>query len=100
MSYSHRIEFLGYDSEIYNPDTGMYEGGGNVTDVLPCSVSDLGIHQSMQLFGDFQLNRKVVRLQQPYTKPFNRVRLDGFVYVVKTQKLDKTVFYLEMANHG
>lgn len=90
---------MGNDTEVYNPETGLYEGGDVVLDTIPCSVSDLGIQQSMQLFGDYQLNRKVVRLQQPYTTPFSRVRLDGVFYLVKTKKLDRKVFYVERDGH-
>lgn len=86
--------------EVYNPDTGSYEGGTANEVVLPCFISDLGLERSMVVFGDYRKERKVVRLLRPYTNKVDYAMFDNQKYRIIIERLDATVWYLERENHG
>lgn len=100
MRYSDRITFVTETEEVYNPDTGEYEGGNPVTETKPCNLSPLGIDRTVSLFGELDINMSVTRLQQPYTSPYTYVAVNGKRMNVRRHVKHRSgsVFYLEGVN--
>ncbi|MCB2835986.1 hypothetical protein K3M97_08850 [Streptococcus dysgalactiae subsp. dysgalactiae] len=95
MRYADRITFVKATDERYDPDLGEYTTGETTQKVLPCFVMDLGMAESVQIFGDYQKDRKVIYLKQPYTKTFDYCEYKGKRYKAQANKLGAVVFYLE-----
>nr|WP_232009603.1 hypothetical protein [Streptococcus dysgalactiae] len=53
------------------------------------------MEKSVQIFGDYQKDRKVIYLKQPYTKAFDYCEYDGKRYKAKANKQSEAVLYLE-----
>ena len=101
MRFNERITFVLEYEGGYNPITGEHDPAREETETAPCNLSTLGIERTNELFG--QLDRKIIvaRLQRPYVKPFDFIRIDGQKYNVKRQSdYRKGVFYLEGVTHG
>ncbi|HFI0463818.1 TPA: hypothetical protein ACGO1T_001022 [Streptococcus suis] len=92
------IEIATPESLRYDPETGEYVKSEVNRVEKPCHLSDLGISNSIQLFGTQYEDAKVIRLDQPYTKPFNYIELNGFYYAVIDVKLSGLVFYIRRAD--
>ena len=101
MRFNERITFVREYEGGYNPITGEHEPVREETETAPCNLSTLGIERTNELFG--QLDRKIIvaRLQRPYVKSFDFIRIKGQKYNVKRQSdYRKGVFYLEGVTHG
>lgn len=95
MRYNDRIVFIDKRDEVYNPDTGEYEAGTVSKETVPCFVMDLGLERSVQLFGDYAKERKVVYIRRQLTKSYHHCEYRGKAYKLITDKQNATVFYLE-----
>lgn len=91
------MEILNETGGGYNPDTGRHEPPVTQFTVLPCNVSSLGIDRRRALFGDFDVERIVVRLQQPYEGAITKAIVEGKAYKLTqhNQFNPRTAFYLE-----
>lgn len=98
MRYADRIVFLKRGAEYYDPDIGEYVGGTNEEFVLPCQVVDLGIEKSVQVFGDYALERKICYLQNPLTVTNATCVYEDKKYKVLTDRQNSKILYLEGDN--
>lgn len=101
MRYADRITFVVEAAdEVYNPETGEYEGGEPVKEMLPCNISPLGINRTVQMFGAVDVSIEIARLQQPYKKDFDYVEVGGKRRGIKQHVPHRSgsVFYLEGVN--
>ena len=70
----------------YDATTGNY-ADDTVTEVKRyASVTDSGEKTMMLIYGAIKQGSKTIRLQQPYTAPYTRIRIDKAVYTVDRQK--------------
>ncbi len=70
----------------YDANTGDY-ASDTVTEVKKyASVTDSGTQTMMLIYGAIKQGSKTIRLQQPFTAPFSRIRIDKAVYTVDRQK--------------
>ncbi|WP_243091766.1 hypothetical protein [Streptococcus dysgalactiae] len=95
MRFANRITFVKATDERYDPDLGEYTHTEIIRKTLPCLVMDMGMEKSVQIFGDYQKDRKVIYLKQSYTKAFDYCEYDGKRYKAQANKLGAIVFYLE-----
>ncbi|MFM0795997.1 hypothetical protein P7J53_10700 [Streptococcus suis] len=98
MRYADRIVFIKTGAEYYDPDIGEYISGANEEFVLPCHIVDLGIEKSMQIFGDYALERKICYLQNPLTVTTAICVYKDKKYKVLTDRQNSKVLYLEGDN--
>lgn len=98
MRYADRIVFLKKGAEYYDPDIGEYIGGTDEEFILPCQVVDLGVEKSMQIFGDYKLERKICYLQNSLTFMNVVCVYKDKKYKVLTDKQNSKVLYLEGDN--
>ncbi|VTT01663.1 hypothetical protein [Streptococcus dysgalactiae] len=95
MRYADRISFVTNQDERYDPDLGEYTHTETISETKPCFAMEMGVEKSVQIFGDYQKDRKVIYLKQPYTKAFDYCEYDGKRYKAQANKLGAIVFYLE-----
>ncbi|MCK4024893.1 hypothetical protein [Streptococcus iners] len=98
MRYADRIVFIKTGAEFYDPDIGEYISGANEEFVLPCHIVDLGVEKSMQIFGDYALERKICYLQNPLTVTNVVCVYKDKKYKVLADKQNSKVLYLEGDN--
>lgn len=101
MRYSDRVTFITESEGDYNPGTGGYDEPKLSEDTKPCNISSLGVERSVKLFGEVDISVIVVRMQRPYSIPFDRVEVLSGMYKGKynvrnhAPHRSKSVFYLE-----
>jgi len=101
LRFSDRITFVTEKEGGYNPITGEHEEAKLEMVTKPCNLSTMGVDRTNELFGQIDKKITVARLQSPYTKPFDYVRIKGQKYNVKRQSdYRKGVFYLEGVSGG
>lgn len=72
----------------YNPVTGNYDGEAIAEVKRYASVSDVGDEVLRLIYGELKQGCLVVRLQNHYTEPFDRIRIGDKVYSTdKTRRL-------------
>ena len=89
MRYDTKVLFVdGSGSEVYNPITGRNEKAEPIIEEVWANVTTLGTDRHIELFGDVNQSRLVVRLLNHYEKPYTEIRINGTKYRVEmTQKL-------------
>lgn len=95
MREDGRVTFVTTQGGAYNPRTHQYDPVTEVEKVKACHISDLGLDESVRVFGNYQEHRKVIRFGQPYLEHFDFIRYQGKQYKALLHRLDKTVFYIE-----
>ena len=87
MRYDTPIYFQTVTPGEYDANTGNY-AAETVTEVKRyASVTDSGTQTMMLIYGELKQGSKTIRLQQPYTSPFRRIRIGDKVYSVDRQKM-------------
>lgn len=81
MRYDTPVYFQTIEAE-YNPSTGDYEDAVASEEKRYASVSDTDIETLNIVYGSIKQGVKTVRLQNHYSKPFDRVRIGKKVYRV------------------
>lgn len=95
MREDGRVTFVTTSGGKYNPRTHQYEPISEVESIKPCHISDLGVEESVRVFGAYHDDRKVVRFGQPYLERFDFIRYKGLKYKAILHRLNRTVFYIE-----
>lgn len=97
----HRIYFLEDSHETeYDFESGEYVDVIGLEHIRPCSLMDLGVDRSMQIFGDYKKERKVAIIQQPYKHKVEQARIGDVLYRIVAVRQNRTAFYLEVESHG
>lgn len=90
MRYDTAIYFQLIRQGIYDPKTGDYADGDPVETKVYADVTDTSTDTKQILYGDIKRNSKVIRLQQHYTKTYNRIRIDEKQYIVDFERKLRT----------
>lgn len=90
MRYDTPIYFQLIRQGIYDPKTGDYADGDPVETKVYADVTDTSTDTKQILYGDIKRNSKVIRLQQHYTKTYNRIRIDEKQYIVDFERKLRT----------
>lgn len=61
MILDHRVQFYSKAERKYNPRLHGYDGEPKLVKSMPANVTDVGTNRSVQLFGNYNQNSKVVR---------------------------------------
>lgn len=99
MRFIDRVSIVTESEGGYNPSTGQFDESVQIITKLPCNISQLGVERTVQLFGEMDKTILVVRLQRPYTQPYDYLLIDGKRYNVKRHVPHRreSVFYAEGA---
>ena len=82
MRYDTPIYFQSIQSGEYDATTGNH-GADVVTETQKyASVTDSGAQTLQLIYGKLLEGSKTIRMQRPYTQPFDRIRIDGKTYRV------------------
>lgn len=90
MRYDTPIYFQLIRQGIYDPKTGDYADGDPVETKVYANVTDISAERMKLLYGDVKRNSKVIRLQQHYTKTYNRIRIGDKQYGVDDERKLRT----------
>lgn len=82
MRYNTPIYFQRIQAGAYDSESGNY-ANDTVTEVKKyASVTDTGTNTLQIIYGELKQGAKTIRLQRPYTEPFDRIRIGEKVYRV------------------
>ncbi|MGT2683380.1 hypothetical protein [Streptococcus porci] len=96
MNTSKRVTFVQISKKgSYNPETSQRDTDVLLKTVRPCHVSDLGIEESLKIFGNYKDDRKIVLLRQPYIAKVDYVLLNESQYRVVSKRLGGRAYYIE-----
>ena len=90
MRYDTPIYFQLIRQGIYDPKTGDYADGDPVETKVYADVTDTSTDTKQILYGDIKRNSKVIRLQQHYTRTYNRIRIGEKQYIVDFERKLRT----------
>lgn len=90
MRYDTPIYFQLIRQGIYDPKTGDYADSDPVETKVYADVTDTSTDTKQILYGDIKRNSKVVRLQQHYTRTYNRIRIGDKQYGVDDERKLRT----------
>ena len=69
-------------NSVYDPNTGNYTDTVEREDERLASVTNTGDASLKLFYGDIKQGSFVLRLQNHYTAPFDRIKIDGKYYCV------------------
>ncbi len=96
MRYDKPIFFQRVQPGEYDAATGNY-GADTVTEVQKrASVTDSGVETLKLIYGDLKQGSKTIRLQRPYTEPFDRIRIDNKIYKVDFARFQRNFVVSEV----
>ena len=75
MRFDTPIYFQKIESGSYNANTGNYETDTISEERRDASVNDTGAATLQLIYGGFKQGSLTIRLQTPYNKPFDRIRI-------------------------
>ena len=86
MRYDTPIYFQTVEPGEYDATTGNYADDTATEAKRYASVTDSGEKTMMLIYGAIKQGSKTIRLQQPYTAPFMRIRIGNKTYTVDNRK--------------
>lgn len=94
MRYNTAVFFQKVEPGELNTETHNY-GEDKITETKRyASVTDSGDETLKLVFGELKQGSLIIRLQRPYTRAFDRVRIGNTIYRSAMAKLKKRVFIL------
>ena len=96
MRYDKPIFFQHTIPGEYNPITGNYDDGTIIEQKRYASVTDTGTQMLTLVYNSIKQGSLTIRLQRPYTKPFNNIRVDDKVYRVDLERHHKNFIVSEV----
>ena len=90
MRHDTPIYFQLIRQGIYDPKTGDYADSDPVETKVYADVTDTSTDTKQILYGDIKRNSKVIRLQQHYTRTYNRIRIGDKQYGVDDERKLRT----------
>lgn len=82
MRFDTPIFFQRIQRGEYDPDTGNYGEDVTTEEVRYADVTDAGIETLKIVYGELKQGSKVIRLQNHYEEPFDRIRIGRKTYRV------------------
>ncbi len=96
MRYDKPIFFQSAKPGAYDPTTGDY-ADDTISEVKKyASVTDTGAETLRLVYGAIKQGSFTIRLQQPYTKPFDRIRIGEKLYQVDFSRKSKAFVVSEV----
>lgn len=77
MIFDHKVYFYNKSARKYNPHTHQYDGDPKLIDSMVANVTDVGTNRSVQLFGNYNENSKVVRTVKEPPANWDYVMIDN-----------------------
>lgn len=75
MRYDKPIYFQRFVQGSYNENTGNYEDGSPVEEMVMASVMDTKTQTMMQIYGQIRQGSLTCHIQNIYQKPFDHIRI-------------------------
>ena len=102
MRFDTPIYFQLVQRGAYNENTGDYEKDIVTEDIKYAAVSTTGINTLKLMYGEIKEGCLTVRLQRPYNKDFDRIRIGDKLYKVDVRKPlnNKEVFIVDEVQGG
>ena len=75
MRYDKSIYFQRFVQGSYNENTGNYEDGSPVEEMVMASVMDTKTQTMMQVYGQIKQGSLTCHIQNIYDKPFDFIRI-------------------------
>lgn len=82
MRYDKHIYFQRFVQGSYNENTGNYEDGSPVEEMVMASVMDTKTQTMMQIYGQIRQGSLTCHIQNIYQKPFDYIRIGTKKYKV------------------
>lgn len=82
MRFDIPVYFVKYDTGQYDPQTGNYETKKPIETRRDANVSSSGAETLNLIYGELRQGSCVVRLQNHYDTPFDRIRIGQKMYKV------------------
>lgn len=76
MIYDHKVVFVDKSQRHYNPKHHQYEGDPVKSNPYRANITDVGTNRSVQLFGNYKQQAKVVRLVKTPPKKWDYLLID------------------------
>ncbi len=96
MRYDTPVFFQSVQPGRLNPETHNYDDDTVTEEKRYASVTDTGAQQLQLIYGSIKQGSLTIRLQQPYTKPFDRVRVGETLYRVDFSRHGKNFVVSEV----
>lgn len=80
----------------YNENTGDYSNDIVIEVKKYADVTDSGVETLKLIYGELKQGSLTIRLQQPYTQPFNRIRIGDKLYNVDFARRQKVFVVSEV----
>lgn len=75
MRMNHVIRFYTQDAR-YNPVTGRHDTGAKLVATIYANVTDMGVDRSVQVFGNYNHQSKILRLESAMPKSWSYLTID------------------------
>lgn len=82
MRFDTPVFFQSVRAGIYDPNTGNYEPDTITEEMRWASVTNTGAQTLKLIYGSIQQESLTIRLQTPYSYPFDSIRIGEKVYKV------------------
>lgn len=82
MRYDKPIYFQRFVQGSYNENTGNYEDGSPVEEMVMASVMDTKTQTMIQIYGQIRQGSLTCHIQNIYQKPFDHIRIGTNKYKV------------------
>ena len=96
MRYDTPVFFQSVTPGKLNAETHNYDDDTVDEEKRYASVTDTGTQQLQLVYGSIKQGSKTIRLQQPYAKPFDRVRVGEKLYRVDFSRQGKNFVVSEV----
>ena len=96
MRYNTPVFFQRTTQGAYDTSSGDYAAGELVETKRFADVTDSGVETLNLIYGELRQGVKTVRLQRPYTDPFDRIRIGSRVYRVDFSRFGQNFVVCEV----
>ena len=96
MRYDTPVFFQSIKSGEYDTNTHNYGEDIITEDKRYASIADTGTERLSLIYDKIKQGSKVIKLQRPYTKPFDRIRIGDKVYGVDFDRARKNFVVSEV----
>lgn len=96
MRYDTPVFFQRITPGEFDPGTHNYAEDTITEERRYASVTDTGTEQLTLIYGKIKQGSKVIRLQRPYTEPFDRIRIGEKIYSVDLDRHQRNYIVSEV----
>lgn len=96
MRFDTPVYFQTVEKGAYNADTGDYAPDNPIEEKKYADVTDTGTEALRLIYGDLKQGCKTVRLQRPYKKAFDCIRIGEKTYRVDLSRRNKAFYVSEV----